>query len=119
MADNKDYISKQEPEGSVNISEDVISAIAVEAIKEIDGVGGIGSATRREMAKKSGARGVRITMEEDKVTVDTVILVNYGCSVTDTARQVQSAVTKAVGDMTGLTVAAVNVKVSGVVFEKA
>ena len=29
MADNKDYISKQEPEGSVNISEDVISAIAV------------------------------------------------------------------------------------------
>ena len=118
MADNKDYISRLEAEGSVNISEDVISTIAVEAIKEIEGVGGVGSAMRREMAKKNAGRGVRITVEEDRVTVDTVILVTYGHSVTETAKQVQSSVAKAVGDMTGLTVAAVNVTVSGVVFDK-
>ena len=118
MADNKDYISRTEAEGSVNISEDVISTIAVEAIKEIEGVGGIGSVTRREMTKKNTVRGVRITISEEQVTVDAVILVAYGFSITETARQVQSSVTKAVGDMTGLNVTAVNVTVSGIVFDK-
>ncbi len=118
MADNKEYISRAEAEGSVNISEDVISTIAGEAIRGMEGGGGIGSITRREMGKKNVARGVRITVTEDKVTVDAVILVAYGHSVTDTAKQVQASVAKAVGDMTGLTVTAVNVTVSGVVFDK-
>ena len=120
MAENKEYISKIEAEGSINISEDVISMIAVEAIKEVEGVGGItnAGAGKEFLGKKHPFKGVRVTVEEDVVTIDTCILVTYGNPVNEVAKQVQTSVSKAVGDMTGLTVEAVNVNVSGVVFEK-
>jgi len=120
MAENKEYISKIEAEGSINISEDVISMIAVEAIKEVEGVGGITNtgAGKEFLGKKHPFKGVRVTVEEDVVTIDTCILVTYGNPVNEVAKQVQTSVSKAVGDMTGLTVEAVNVNVSGVVFEK-
>ena len=121
MAENKEYISKIEAEGSINISEDVISMIAIEAIKEVEGVGGItnAGAGKEFLGKKHPFKGVRVIVdEEDKVTVDTCILVNYGNPVNEVAKQVQTSVSKAVGDMTGLIVDSVNVNVSGVVFEK-
>ncbi len=120
MAENKEYISKIEAEGSINISEDVISMIAVEAIKEVEGVGGVtnAGAGKEFLGKKHPFKGVRVSVEEDKVTVDTCILVTYGIPVNEVAKQVQTSVSKAVGDMTGLIVEAVNVNVSGVVFEK-
>ena len=120
MAETKEYISKIEAEGSINISEDVISMIAVEAIKEVEGVGGVtnAGAGKEFLGKKHPFKGVRVSVEEDKVTVDTCILVTYGIPVNEVAKQVQTSVSKAVGDMTGLIVEAVNVNVSGVVFEK-
>lgn len=120
MAENKEYISKIEAEGSINISEDVISMIAVEAIKEVEGVGGItnAGAGKEFLGKKHPFKGIRVSVEEDKVTVDTCILVTYGNPVNEVAKQVQTSVSKAIGDMTGLEVEAVNVNVSGVVFEK-
>lgn len=118
MPDNKEYISKIEAEGSINISEDVLSIIAFEAIKDVDGVGGIGGSVGKDMGKKSAFRSVKVSVADDAVTVDAVILITYGRSVNEVARAVQSSVTKAVGDMTGLSVAAVNVHVSGIVFDK-
>ena len=120
MADNKEYISKVEAEGSINISEDVISMIAFEAVKEVDGVGGISNAAAGKdfLGKKNPFKGVRVSVEEENVTVDAYILVTYGNPVNEVAKQVQTSVAKAVGDMTGLNVEAVNVHVSGVIFEK-
>ena len=114
MGDNKEYISKIEPEGSINISEDVLSVIAVEAIKEVEGVGGAGAA----LGKKGTGRSVRVSVVEETVTVDVTVLVKYGYAVNEVARQLQNAVSKAIGDMTGLSVAAVNVTVGGVLFDK-
>lgn len=114
MADNKEYISKIEAEGSINISEDVLSILAVEAIKEVEGVGGISSVS----GKKNPFKGIKVSVEEDNVTVDAHILVVYGNPVNEVAKQVQISVSKAIGDMTGLNVKAVNVNVGGVIFEK-
>lgn len=116
MADNKEYISRIEAEGSINISEDVLTIIAVEAIKEVEGVGGVGNADFR--SKKNHFKGVKVAVEEENVTVDAYILVTYGHPVNEVAKQVQTSVAKAIGDMTGLNVEAVNVHVSGVIFEK-
>ena len=122
MPENKEYITKTEPEGSINISEDVLCIIAFEAIKEIEGVGGVGSSIGKEISdiigKKNSFRGVRVSVEDEDVTVDAMILVKYGYGVGDIAKQVQVAVSKAIEDMTGLNVVAVNVRVSGVTFEK-
>ena len=120
MADNKEYISRIEAEGSINISEDVLSILAVEAIKEVEGVGGISSASSNKdiLGKKNPFKGVKVAVEEENVTVDAHILVTYGNPVNEVAKQVQISVAKAIGDMTGLNVEAVNVHVSGVIFEK-
>ncbi len=120
MAENKEYISRIEAEGSINISEDVISMIAMEAIKEVEGVGGISNAVagKEFRGKKNPFKGVKVSVEEDKVAVEAYILVTYGNPVNEVAKQVQTSVSKAVGDMTGLTVESVNVNVSGVIFEK-
>ena len=120
MAENKEYISRIEAEGSINISEDVITMIAMEAIKEVVGVGGISNAAagKEFLGKKNPFKGVKVFVEEDTVSVDAYILVAYGNPVNEVAKQVQTSVSKAVGDMTGLEVKAVNVHVSGVIFEK-
>ena len=38
MADNKQYITQVQENGTVMISEDVIAAIVAQAVKDVDGV---------------------------------------------------------------------------------
>lgn len=120
MADSREYISRTEPEGSINISEDVLSIIAGEAIKDVDGVGGAGGASigKELLGKKNFYRGVKVSVEGESVTIDTYIVVTYGRSVSEVAKQVQSSVTKAIEDMTGMKVLAVNVHVNGIAFDR-
>lgn len=120
MAENKEYISRIEAEGSINISEDVLSMIAIEAIKEVEGVGGISNAAAGKdfLGKKNPFKGVRVSVDGEDVCIEAYILVTYGNPVNEVAKQVQASVAKAVGDMTGMNVSAVNVHVSGVIFER-
>ena len=68
MADSKDYMTLSEENGSINIAEDVIAAIAVGAVREVEGVSGMmtnlgGSVTDLVNNKKNaqkGAKGVKI-----------------------------------------------------------
>lgn len=39
MAENREYLTRAEENGSINIAEDVVAAIAADAIGEIEGVG--------------------------------------------------------------------------------
>ena len=40
MADSREYMTLPEENGSINIAEDVIAAIAVGAVREVEGVSG-------------------------------------------------------------------------------
>ena len=122
MAENKDYIITSTGDGSVNISEDVIAIIAWEAMREVEGFGGPAAGIPGDLAeligRRSASRGVRIVKEEASVSVDVYITVRFGYSVTKVSRDIQEAVSKAVQDMTGVPVSAVNVNVTGIAFEK-
>ena len=119
----QNYIVREEAEGSVNISEEVLATIAAEAVREVEGVGGFASSFGGEIAERLGkksapARGVKLIVEENDITVDAFILIQYGSVITDVAQAVQEAVTGGIEAMTGITVKAVNVTVCGVAFEK-
>ena len=120
MGDN--YISCKAENGSINISEDVISTLIRTAITEIDGVAGISNTAGAELAELIGIKTVskRITVQivDDTIKVDAVILVRYGCNIVNVAKEVQNSVTEAVQAITGIDKAEVNVHVSGVAFEK-
>ena len=112
------YITIPNPEGSVNISEDVIAVIAVNAVREVDGVTAFSNAAGVDLiGKKPVTKGLRVSFEDNTVRVDLAVMVRYGLSITAVGEKVQDAVASAVESMTGLK-SCVNVHVSGVAFEK-
>ena len=120
MADNKDYISRTEEMGTIHISEEVLAVIAAAATLEVEGVGSLaaGKDITELLGKKNMAKGVRISVEEEAVTVDISLMVKYGNTIMEVAQKVQETVTAAVEATSGLSVVGVNVNVCGVTFEK-
>ena len=122
MGEGKDYVSRSDELGSIHISEEVLAVIAAAAVLEVEGIGGLAANLGTDLAellgKKNLSRGIHIQVEDGNVTVDLSILVKYGYTIPDVARAVQEAVAGSVEATSGLTVAAVNVNVGGVVFEK-
>lgn len=121
MSENKGYMTLPEENGSINISEEVISAIAVGAVREVEGISGMmtgmgGSVTdlvNKKSAQK-GIRGVRIDMSGEDLTLDLYVTVKYGAAIPEVAENAQKAVVSAVEAMTGCTVGTVNIHVGGV-----
>lgn len=120
MAENKQYVTQMQENGSVLISEDVIVMIVSHSIEDVEGVVGLnvkpGADIVEMIGKKGWGKGLKVTIgEEDALTVDCNINVAYGQSVVSVAKAVQESVTNALESMAGVKVAAVNVNVCGIV----
>ena len=120
MAENKQYVTQMQENGSVMISEDVIATIVANAVKEVDGIVGLSVKPGADIAdmigKKNWGKGMKITIgENDELYIDCNVNVGYGQSVVTIAKAVQEAVTAALVSTAGLTVAAVNVNVCGII----
>lgn len=122
MAEGREYISRPDEMGEINISEEVLAMISAAAALEVEGVSALGAGVGNDMAAAAGrkglARAVRLSIEEDKVTVDIAILVSYGYAVPAVARAVQDGIISSVENTSGLHVSCVNVSVTGVTFHK-
>ena len=122
MADSKEYMTLPEENGSINISEEVIAAIAVGAVREVEGVSGMMTSmgnsvtdlvNNRKNAQK-GAKGVKIDMTGTTLALDLYLTVQYGHAIPEVAENAQKAVASAVEAMTGCPVGTVNSHVGGV-----
>lgn len=117
----ENYITCQEENGSISISEDVICVMVSASIAEVDGVAGlsntIGAELTELLGKKSVSKGIKVSFEDCTVIIDALIMVRYGYGVTVVARKVQEEISSAVEAMTGLKVV-VNVHVTGIAFDK-
>ena len=100
--------------GQVKISNDVIVTIAGLAALEVEGVETITSLTDKLLKNN----GVKIQIEDGKVTLDVVITVEYGMSIPDVSSKVQENVKNTVETMTGLEVSQVNIHIQGISFKK-
>lgn len=119
MPDN--YITTETEKGKISISEDVIAVMVAAAISEVEGVDGLGNTVGDDIlefiGKRSLAKGIKVTLLDDHITIDVLVMVAFGCVITDVAQKVQLAVSNALEAMTGLS-PTVNVHVSGVSFPK-
>ena len=104
MADNKDYVTTELENGTVNINEDVIVTVAAAALRDVEGV----------VNAKNDKKTIRVTLGEESVAVDCGLVLLYGHSVVEIAKNVQNAVTNAIESMTGLKVSRVDVNVTGI-----
>ena len=110
MADYKQYITQNQENGVVMISEDVVATIVINAIEEVEGVAPV--PTRNDFLAKK--KLVKIVIAEDNsLSIDAVIYVKFGNSVVEVAKAVQSNIIDAVESTTGVCVNCVNVNVSG------
>ena len=122
MAENKGYMTLSDEQGSIHISEEVIAAIAVGAVREVEGVSGmmgnLGTSVADLVTNKKGAqknaKGVKIEMTENGLILDLYLTVAYGHAIPEVAENAQKAVASAVSAMTGCTVENVNIHVGGV-----
>ena len=122
MGENKEYMTLPEENGSINISEEVIAAIAVGAVREVEGVSGMmtnlgGSVSDLLNNKKNaqkGAKSVKIDMTGAALVLEMDLTVAYGHPIPEVAENAQKAVIAAVEAMTGCTVGAVNINVGAV-----
>lgn len=122
MAESKEYMTLPEENGTINISEEVIAAIAVGAVREVEGVSGMmtnlgGSVTDLVNNKKNaqkGTKGVKIDMTGTALVLDLYLTVTYGQPIPEVAENAQKAVSSAIEAMTGCPVGAVNIHVGGV-----
>lgn len=121
MGENKEYLSHPDEKGSINISDEVVAAIAANAALDVEGVAGLPASLGKDIAEILGrrnlSRGVKLLAEEDGITIDVCINVAYGVSVSEVAKAVQAGVSAAVESTTGFSVKAVNVHVCGIALE--
>ena len=118
MPDN--YITLSDEKGTINISEEVVAVMVAAAVAEVDGVASLaGQDISNVAAKKNVSKSAKVSFGENSVSVDLVIVVRYGSSVTDVAVKVQESVANAIGSMTGIAAPTVNVRVNGIAFDKA
>ena len=121
MGESKEYMTLPEENGSINISEEVIAAIAVGAVRDVEGVSGmmtnLGGSVTDLVTKKNaqkGTKGVKIDMTGTALVLDVYLTVKFGTPIPEVAENAQKAVISAVEAMTGCSVEAVNIHVGGV-----
>ncbi|MFE5190417.1 Asp23/Gls24 family envelope stress response protein [Streptomyces sp. NPDC056628] len=111
--------------GRTTIADGVVEKIAGMAARDVEGVHAMGSGLSRTFGAmrdrvpgggtaKSVTRGVKAEVGEKQAALDLEIVVEYGVSIADVARDVRENVITAVERMTGLEVVEVNIAVSDV-----
>ena len=102
----------------IKISDDVIASIVGLAATEVEGVTSLaGNVTNERLAKsgtKNRSKGIRLIIEDGRVTADLYLSVRYGYSIPVVTSQVQERVSNAIENMSGLKVSTVNVHVVGI-----
>jgi len=105
--------------GQISINNNVIAIIAHETARKVPGVVELHGSLADDLAgiigKKSKDKGIRVEKEtEELLTIDLMVVLEYGVRIPEICVQLQAAVKKAVEDMTGQQVYAVNVVVQGI-----
>jgi len=108
--------------GEVKISESVVASIAGLAALEVKGVSSTIGSVATEIAGKLGIKnldkGIRASIEDNDVTIDMNINMQYGYNILTTCKQIQEKVKQSVESMTGLNCVRVNVSISEITIEK-
>ncbi len=111
----------KQPVGSLRISQEVVATIASYALKEIDGVAGLAtfsSNIKHLFTQKRVLKSIEVEITDDVAEISLNVNLKNGAKIPVVAEEIQTAVKEAVQNMTGITVAKVNVNIAGIVFEQ-
>lgn len=99
--------------GEIKIHRNVISSIAIEATKQIPGVGGIGTNLRShfmELLGKKDTSTIKIDFDkEGTATISIPIIVKYGYNIPDVASKVQDNIKASIENATNIDIKDINI----------
>ena len=109
--------------GRVTIAPEVLVTIARLAAQSIAGVAQmchhIGPRNMdRLLGRVAGGGGVQVAVVDDAVRVELYIIVEPGVNMRSVSQKIQEAVTRAIQDMVGMSVSAVNIHIQDVAYNK-
>lgn len=108
--------------GSLKVSNEVIAKIAELAAAEISGVatedGKLSVPQSRIGLPPILNNPVKISVSKEAAVIDVSIVTEQGCKAVNVASAVQESIKSAVQNMTGITVAKVNVNIIGIKLNK-
>ncbi len=114
----KELFGTEDCVGEVQIATDVIATITGVCASEIEGIDSIIGSNFGEFAgrfgSKSRGKGIKVTIKDDQLTLDVSIVMQFGYSVPRLTEKLQTKVSQAVKNMTGLNVKTVNVNVADI-----
>lgn len=107
--------------GKIQIADDVVAIIAGLAATEVEGVSSMAGNITNELVGKLGmknlSKGIKVEVVEDTVSVYLNLILKYGYAIPESCMKVQDKVKSAIENMTGLSVADVNIEIAGVNLE--
>lgn len=113
---SKTFQIKSDEMGDVRVSEEVVAIIAGLAVTEVEGVNSLAGNITNEIVSKLGmknlSKGIFVEVLDGEIKVDAAINIEYGYAIPEISAKVQERVKSTIENMTGLTVAIVNVRVA-------
>lgn len=113
--DRRGFKIKEDGLGEVQVAEEVVTIIAGLAATEVEGVCSMAGNITKDLVSRLGmknlAKGVRIEVEDEHITVYVAINIAYGYAIPEVSSKVQEKVKTAIENMTGLEVTSVNVRI--------
>lgn len=105
--------------GKIHISDLVIATVAGIAATECYGLVGmasrnVGDGLTELLGREHFDRGVEVQLDQENVTINLYVVVEYGVNIAEVARNVMERVKHSVESLLGLSVVRVNVHVQGV-----
>lgn len=103
---------------SIRISSEVIAVITSIIASDITGIAGLSGGVVGGIAERLGrrdmTRGIKVDVNEDRVTIDLNVIVDYGKSIVDSTDKLKKEIRTNVEKTTGLTVESININVQGI-----
>ncbi len=111
-------VSEDTSLGNVEIAPEVIEVIAGIAASDVPGVsqmrGNFAAGVRERLGKKSHGKGVKVELEDDGISIDVFVQLEYGSSIPVVAQKIQENIRQTLKNMTALEIKEVNVHVVGI-----
>jgi len=115
---NKTFQIKSDETGDIRVSEEVVAIIAGLAATEVEGVSSMAGNITNEIVSKLGmknlSKGIFVEVMDSEIKVDVALNIAYGYAIPEISAKVQERVKSSVENMTGLTVAVVNIRIASV-----
>lgn len=111
--------AKEQVDGTVKISDEVIAVCAVNAALKTEGVAGLAGGisntlSKSFLGKELLSKGVKVSQSDGTAQIDVFINVKYHARIPAVAWDIQENVKNEVRTMTDIDVTAVNIHVQGV-----